>query len=1538
MTGQTSILILALLFGVLLYQPLFGQNLSGIYTIGNVMGSEDYPTLTAAIADLKAGTIVGNVEYHIGTGTYNEPMDLSSINSGAFSITFSGVNRDLSIVHPPHSIASDQSGISITNTNNVVLKNFTLEMEDISDTQVAFALNATKGISVSGATDITLENLALTNSKYVYSESSTDYIASAVSLVDVGNISISSSELGGAGILIYLYDFTNVSITDSDFSEGKSHIDHFKEGNVLSEELTISRNTFTGPFPKDGDYGAIFLDASWEGFISGSGIVSSRGSTLLIEDNVIDTKIAGSDDAIHGINVNGWDGIVIKGNRIEDGSRGIRVLGGNTCQINSNEIYRTTNHGLYLQGSDNIDVINNVITSSHHNVSIRNLSNVRFIHNTFSANGTLSTLTTANITNLDLLNNIFHVENTVNYEVYIGEVDNLTMDYNLFSGNANTYTMIVWRLDGGYNPFNGFASFSDWQTHQALYDQNSQSFNPVFVGAGDYHITDGTNYRFGTAIADVTTDLDRDYRDPSLGIDVGADQYCNPACVAPVNPPTITSFSPASGPVGTQVTVFGSNFDEDPTNNVVYFGATQATVVSASVNELAVTVPYGATYEPITVFTNQLAVQSLTPFHVTFESNGALEDTSFDDPIIFDAGDVPRRVGTGDLDNDGRADMVAINSVSQTLSIFKNVSSGIGDINFDTKVDHTLAGTPSEILLKDFNGDGYLDIAIGYTDVASFSIFENTTASSPFGGMTFGTGQNIGTSTDSRSIASSDINADGQLDIIVAEHGMDQAIIFENTSSLGSDINFANHSSLVTGDEPRSVVFEDIDQDGKLDVIVGNGPDATISIFVKDGTSFGYAPKQDFPVGNDPINVVTGDIDEDDIADIVVSIDSDPFIGYNERIWILRNNSTPGNLSFTSSEVLTALDWIDLDDLNGDGKLDPVYMELNNGVEMRRNLSVAGNFSLDEVTGFYPEGFSTFLVTGDLDNDGEPDIIMPSLMGGGDIIEIARNLSARNDFTSFSLDEQSALATIDTENHTISIGVVDCTVPTNLIPDFTLSPRASVHVAAVLQQSGVTANDYSAPVLYVVTAEDGSTQNWTVTVNALGLPDNVAENVTTCDSYEFDGATLTTTGQYNALFANIQGCDSLVTLNLTINESDNVVENVTTCDSYEFDGATLTTTGKYNAMFTNLQGCDSLVNLNLTINGSDNVVENITACDSYEFDGATLTTSGQYDALFTNLVGCDSLVTLNLTINKSDNVIENVTACGSYEFDGTTLTTSGQYNGLFTNLQGCDSLVTLNLTINDLVEVVENVEACGSYEFDGTTLTSSGQYQGMFTNLQGCDSLVTLNLSILDSYDVEEDVQACGFYVFNSKDFFESGVYVETFEASNGCDSLVTINLTVLDEPLAEVEVNGVVLFASEIDDAAYQWYDCDSDQPLEGEDKRQLTPPRTGEYYVEVTSGECSTTSACVFFDWVLSVDHPEVEAKVFPTITSGRITIQLQEVLEGVDLWVSSVSGKIVHQQYFPSLHSKELVLNAAAGVYIVQLRSAQFTPWSQQIFITK
>ncbi len=104
--------------------------------------------------------------------------------------------------------------------------------------------------------------------------------------------------------------------------------------------------------------------------------------------------------------------------------------------------------------------------------------------------------------------------------------------------------------------------------------------------------------------------------------------------------------------------------------------------------------------------------------------------------------------------------------------------------------------------------------------------------------------------------------------------------------------------------------------------------------------------------------------------------------------------------------------------------------------------------------------------------------------------------SSEKAITAFAFSGLSAIGLIDESSSTISVSVLYGTDVTNLAAIFSVSDKASVKVASTIQTSGNTTNNFSSPVIYVVTAEDGSTRNYTVTVT-IGEPAQITSaNVT----------------------------------------------------------------------------------------------------------------------------------------------------------------------------------------------------------------------------------------------------------------------------------------------------------------------------------------------------------------------------------------------------------------------------------------------------------
>ena len=93
-----------------------------------------------------------------------------------------------------------------------------------------------------------------------------------------------------------------------------------------------------------------------------------------------------------------------------------------------------------------------------------------------------------------------------------------------------------------------------------------------------------------------------------------------------------------------------------------------------------------------------------------------------------------------------------------------------------------------------------------------------------------------------------------------------------------------------------------------------------------------------------------------------------------------------------------------------------------------------------------------------------------------------QQLNTENDILTFSFTEQTGDATINSTNHTIDIEIANGTNLTNLVAIFTLSDFATAFIGATEQTSGTSENDFSNPVIYIIEAENGEMQEWTITV------------------------------------------------------------------------------------------------------------------------------------------------------------------------------------------------------------------------------------------------------------------------------------------------------------------------------------------------------------------------------------------------------------------------------------------------------------------------
>ena len=285
-------------------------------------------------------------------------------------------------------------------------------------------------------------------------------------------------------------------------------------------------------------------------------------------------------------------------------------------------------------------------------------------------------------------------------------------------------------------------------------------------------------------------------------------------------------------------------------------------------------------------------------------------------------------------------------------------------------------------------------------------------------------------------------------------------------------------------------------------------------------------------------------------------------------------------------------------------------------------------------------------------------------------------------------------------------------------------------------------------------------------------------------SYLWNGVDYTASGTYTWTGVNAEGCDSIATLQLTSRSANSSSSSITATDSYSWNNQTYTTSGVYTYASLNAAGCDSVATLNLTINISvpcDTTYSTteFTTCNSYSWYGQNYTTSGNYTHVIPNAAGCDSVETLQLTIVQSSSSDTSATACDHFIWYGELYSASGDYIRHVANAQGCDSAITLHVTINNPSAADVTHAACGSYDFLGTNYTSSGNFTHIIQNANGCDSVITLHLTINSGSNNLTVRSTCGSTTWNGQTYTASGVYVYNYTNTTGCASADTLRLTV---------------------------------------------------------------------------------------------------------------------------------------------------------------
>lgn len=430
------------------------------------------------------------------------------------------------------------------------------------------------------------------------------------------------------------------------------------------------------------------------------------------------------------------------------------------------------------------------------------------------------------------------------------------------------------------------------------------------------------------------------------------------------------------------ITLVGSSFGTNAANMVVDFGAMRGQIISISNTLLEVKVPAGATHQPVSVtnLTNGLTGYSKKPFVLKFSGSGAFDPAKLGPQQDFDSEKGLYDVCLCDFDNDNKTDAIAANKTSASITILRNTTATPGPVSFARSL-LSISAPSLHLTCGDLNGDGKKDVVI-IDDLSTKIIFLKNTSSGP-GSITFTSSTITLTNHKENSIPEiADLDLDGKPEVIISDQSKEtndpngHFSILRNISTT-TDILFDTPMLIkVPGISTDDIIAADLNGDNLPEIITSQFQLASSNLYIFENQctpgTIVFASPQTLTIGNTVKRIQVGDLDGDDNQDIVVTQQ------LGASVSIFRNTGSGSTITFAAPVSVTTdnTPWgIDLADLDGDGKTDIVTASANiNKLTVLNNTSTPGSLS------FVKHSLTTTLKNrhvrlGDMDGDGKPDIV-----------------------------------------------------------------------------------------------------------------------------------------------------------------------------------------------------------------------------------------------------------------------------------------------------------------------------------------------------------------------------------------------------------------------------------------------------------------------------------------------------------------------------------------------------------------------------------
>lgn len=304
---------------------------------------------------------------------------------------------------------------------------------------------------------------------------------------------------------------------------------------------------------------------------------------------------------------------------------------------------------------------------------------------------------------------------------------------------------------------------------------------------------------------------------------------------------------------------------------------------------------------------------------------------------------------------------------------------------------------------------------------------------------------------------------------------------------------------------------------------------------------------------------------------------------------------------------------------------------------------------------------------------------------------------------------------------------------------------------------------------------------------------------------------------------------------------------------------------------------------------------------------------GSIDSSFNTGIGADNIIT-SISIQNDGKII---------------------LSGFFIYFNGYKVNRVVRLNSDGSVDTGFNQNSAGANKAVWTSclnINSNELYLGgSFTSFNGRTRgrIARLRLSN-EPVAIEISKSSCGCVEFNNQLFYESGRYTQEITDDFGDKSIVNLSLSIFNPDSTIYRINDEII--ANADDVNYQWYNVDTERPVEGATGKHFRPEKDGNYYVVISNSNCKKQSESILFNF----EHQKIENKffsVYPNPFTDKLNISLQtDNLVVINIF--DLTGRLVYNTSTYINGNRDINLSSLkSGIYVVKVLSAN-KEFSQKI----